>query len=328
MREQTQSTHNYIILNTLMFVCWLVPGSPYSLAESSESHLKTTDPEPIGTYAAFSPTGDIRRFVGETLIFDMDYMIFSKAAQAQISFYEENGKLKCTLIAETKGIVGFLTSYIKHVYKSTFDVIDNGKRLRAVIFEREINQGKTRERVVHDMDYVALQHRWFLYKNKTLVKQFNEPIAPEDHLDDVLGLFYNFRNGVYGKIEKGQKYAIPTFWTKGERGGRINHMRLYVATDLERRKYEEEEGSGKLEGATMLVKLKVPSDLFDTKKGDEYFWSSKHYIPLEALYKDFILFGDLHIKLVKQITRGGKEHASKCLSVKHPKSVTAGPARC
>jgi hypothetical protein len=328
MKKTTHSLLNSLILKVFFIVCWLAASSPQSLAHTPESNSKSSNAEAIGTFASFSPKGDIRRFAGETLFFEMDYMIFTKAAQAQISFYEENGKFKSILVAETKGIVGFLTSYVKHVYKSTFDIIDDGNRLRTALFEREIIVGDRRERVVHAMDYASMRHRWFLYENDTLVNQFNESIAGKGHLDDVLGLFYNFRNGVYGKIEKGQNYTIPTFWTKSKNEKEISPMQIYVTTDSERRKYEEEEGGGQVEGATMLAKMKVPSDLFDTKKGDEYFWSSKHFIPLEAVYKDFILFGDLHIKLVKQVAPGRKQDTSKCRSVKLPKSATAGPARC
>ena len=282
-----------------------------SLVRAEEPGSTQQENHTLGKYVFFIPRGDIRRFSGETLYFDIDFMFFSKAAQAQISFFKENGKYKCFLVAETKGFIGFLTSYIKHTYKATFDIIDDGKRLRTATFEREIIFGDDRERIFHAMDYAALHHDWFVYKNETLIKQFNEPFDKDTHLDDVLGLFYNFRNGVYGKIEKGQNYTIPTFWTKGEKGGNISHMYVYVATDRERREYEEEEGAGELEGATMLMKLKVPSDLFDTKEGDEYFWSSEHLIPLEAIYKDFFLFGDLHIKLVKQVIPGRKGGASK-----------------
>lgn len=318
-----------LILNSFFILCWLWASSASALSENLDSRPKSPNNPSIGTYASFSPNGDIRRFAGETLFFDIDFMFFSKAAEAKITFYEENGKFKCIMTAETKGFVGFLTSHVKHVYKSTFDIIDAGKRLRVATFEREIIIGDNRERVVHAMDYSSMIHHWFIYENNTLVSQSNESIAGKGLLDDVLGLFYNFRNGVYGKIEKGQNYTIPTFWTKSKNDKKISPMQIYVATDAERQKYEEEEGAGKMKGATMLAKLKVPSDLFDTKHGDEYFWSSEHLIPLEAIYKDFILFGDLHIKLVKRTALPAKTPAYQLpCSSKHPKSATADPAKC
>jgi hypothetical protein len=46
-----------------------------------------------------------------------------------VSFFEEHGKYFSVLEATTKGFVGFFTVYLKH-YKTEFEVIDNGRRLR------------------------------------------------------------------------------------------------------------------------------------------------------------------------------------------------------
>lgn len=56
----------------------------------------------------------------------------------------------------------------------------------------------------------------------------------------------------------------------------------------------------------MLMKVQVPSDLFETEKGELSYWVSEHLIPLEAIYKDFILFGDLHFKFAKGTLQPGK----------------------
>jgi hypothetical protein len=310
MKQPTYSQPKPSILNTFAIFCWLWASFTPALAESPETHLKPPKIESMGTYPSFSPNGDIRRFAGETLLFDMDYMIFSKAAQAEVSFYEENGKFKCVLVAETKGLVGFLTSYVKHVYKSTFDIIDDGKRLRTATFEREIIEGNDRERIFHAIDYTTKSHYWFIYHNEILVRQFSESITGEVHLDDVLGLFYNFRNSVYGKIEKGRHYKVSTFWTKEDSKEKTSEMTIYIPTDLERLKFEEEEYDTEM-GAKLLMKVLVPSDLFETKNGELYFWSSEHYIPMEAIYKDFILFGDLHLKFVKRTVNPEKTSTSK-----------------
>jgi hypothetical protein len=60
-----------------------------------------------------------------------------------------------------------------------------------------------------------------------------------------------------------------------------------------------------------VMKVPAPSGLLETKNGELYFWSSEHYIPMEAIYKDFILFGDLNIKFVKRTVQPGKTTAFK-----------------
>lgn len=256
-----------------------------------------------GEYASFTPEGDIRRFSGETLYYDIDFMIFSQAATAQISFFEENGKYKSLLTVETRGFVGFLTSYVKHVYEATFDIVENGKRVRTLNFNREVIEREGRERIVHALDHSSLLHYMFFYQNKNLVNRFKKPL-PMGYQDDVLGAFYNIRNGVYGKVEKGKIFEIPTFWTKvasdTDKEQQPKPMLVQILTDAERQQVEQEEDEGKLESSKLLVKMLVPSDLYETKNGEVYYWASNHLIPTESIYKDFILFGDLNIKFVKR----------------------------
>jgi len=149
------------------------------------------------------------------------------------------------------------------------------------------------------MNHVTRSHNGFVFENDVLIRQFDKILPENINLDDVLGAFYNFRNAAYGSIGKGKSYKIPTFWTQSDQPHSPHSMTAYILTDAERRVYEVVEGAGELGDSKMLVKAKVPSDLFETKNGELYYWCSEHLIPLEAIYKDFILFGDLHFKFSK-----------------------------
>ncbi len=273
-------------------------GSPHPSQNLKESKVLN-----IGEYASFKPEGDIRRFAGETLYYDIDFMIFSQAAKAKISFFEENHKYKSLLTVETQGFVGFITSYVKHVYEATFEVVDNGKRLRTLKFYREVTVGDEKERIVHALDHSSLLHYMFFYQNKDLMNRFKKPL-PSGYQDDVLGAFYNIRNAVYGEVKKGKTFEIPTFWTKfaddEDEGKQPKPMLVRILTDEERKRVDQKEDRGKSTSSKLLVKMLVPSDLYETKNGELYYWASNHLIPTESIYKDFILFGDLHIKLVKR----------------------------
>jgi len=280
-----------------MFTAWPVPLSsePVFPEGASTSNL------PIWLYESYKPTGDIRRFAGETLKFNIDFMIFSHAAESQISLYEEDGKLKCVLIGETKGFVGFMTSYVKHVYRATFDILDGGNRLQTSLFEREVIVEDKRERIVHAMDYHSRRHHYFQYKNGKLINQRNDPLPEGDTIDDVLAAFYNFRNGVYGPVEKGMSHTVPTFQTKRLKEDWTSTMVIQTLTETARKAFEEDKKVRP--GASMLINIKVPSDLFETKEGIIYFWSSSHLVPTQGIFKDFILFGDLDVTLTQRISR-------------------------
>lgn len=231
-------------------------------------------------------------------------MIFSNAAESQISLYEEGGKIKAVMIGETKGFVGFLTSYVKHIYRSTFELVDNGTRLKTSTFEREVIIEDNREHIIHAMDYHSMRHHYFRYENDKLVQQHNDPIGEDEVLDDVLASFYNFRNGVYGKVNDPHLRKVPTFWTKKKKTGWNTTMTIQPILGDERKDFEGNKEV--LPGAAMLMLIKFPSDLFETEKGESYFWASKHLVPTQAICKDFILFGDLHVRLRERISRKDK----------------------
>jgi hypothetical protein len=310
INEFVMSFHPPILIKNLILLIFISIVSQYfcfglSFAGATKPGQDSKEAKDLknGEYASFTPEGDIRRFSGETLYYDIDFMIFSQAATAQISFFEENGKYKSLLTVETRGFVGFITSYVKHVYEATFDIVENGKRLRTLNFEREVIEGEKREKIVHALDHSSLLHSMFFYQNKNLINQFKKPL-PLGYQDDVLGAFYNIRNAVYGEVEKGQTFEIPTFWTKfaddKDKVKQPKPMLVRILTDEERKRVDQEEDGGKFTSSNLLVKMLVPSDLYETKNGELYYWASNHLIPTESIYKDFILFGDLHIKFVKR----------------------------
>jgi len=259
-------------------------------AEFSGSPSHPSIITPKGEYASFVPSGDIRRFAGETLYYDIDFLFFKNAASAEVKFYEYKGKYFAALSAETKGIVGFFTNYRKHYYKSSFDIVDQGRRVRTRKFERFVINGDTEERTVHFLDYISNKHFWFLFKSGELQASRKDPIPEGVVYDDVLAVFYNFRNGVYGNLIKGKTYKIDTIPDHS-----MKNVTAYINTEEEQEQFRIEEDRPK--SNELLLNALIPKDVFNTQTGELVFWTSKHYIPLETTVKDYILLGDLHAKL-------------------------------
>jgi hypothetical protein len=247
-----------------------------------------------GEYDSFTPKGDIRRFAGETLTYDIDFLFFEKAAIAKVRFYEYKGKYFSTLSAETKGVVGFFTNYRKHTYKSSFDIIDKGRRVQTNKFERDVINGKEKERTVHFIDYLSRTHFWFLFSGGELKNRRNDPIPEGVIFDDILAFFYNFRNGVYGGLQKGGTYKIDTVPEKS-----MKSITTYISTEKEQEQFRIKENRTK--NNELLLKVLIPKDVFKTETGELIFWASNHYIPIETTIKDYVLLGDLHGKLTSGI---------------------------
>ncbi len=274
------------LISTVFFGIFL---SINSIAHGQNNASPTSN----GLYETFSPTGDILRFLGESIYFDISFLWFDNAAEAKISLFEQNGQLRAKLEAQTKGFIGWFTAYRKHVYEAKLEVIENGTRLRSKEFYRIVDDGATLEKSDHFLDYNQRKHFWKKTQNGEIFEDKSEDIPIGTNFDDILTAFYNFRNGVYGKLKKGQSYEIPTIPEKG-------HKTLTVQI-----RTEEEEKTARLEenrplADELLLRVKIPKEIFKTENGEIFFWASKHFIPLETTVKDYILFGDLHAILAKR----------------------------
>jgi Protein of unknown function (DUF3108) len=294
MTRQRVNFHKSLILLALgLFLCLLSAFYPV-LTEISGPQKNSALISAQGEYSSFIPKGDIRRFAGETLTYDIDFLFFEKAATAEVRFFEYKGKYFSTLTAETKGVVGFFTNYRKHHYKSTFNIVDQGRRVQTSKFERNVIVGNEKERTVHFLDYASRTHFWFLFSGGELKDRSRDPIPEDVVFDDILAFFYNFRNGVYGDLKKGGTYKVNTLPEKS-----MKTITTYISTEKEEEQFRIEEGRAK--NNEMLLKVTIPKDVFKTETGELVFWASNHYIPLETTIKDYLLLGDLHGKLTSGI---------------------------
>ena len=91
MKQPSRSVVRLLILFLTLVLCGWGPVLSLAVAEAVKTESIEQKIDQLGKFDSFAVNGDIRRFAGETLFYDVDFMIFSKAAEAQISFYEENG---------------------------------------------------------------------------------------------------------------------------------------------------------------------------------------------------------------------------------------------
>jgi len=266
-----------------------------------------------GEYASFQENGDIRRFVGEVLQFDISFLWFKNAATAKVGFYEKDGSYYSYLEARTKGFVGFFTAYRQHIYQTNFDIIDGGKRVRANKFMRKVIEGGKVDKSEHFFDYSLREHRWIHFENEKGTETGKEAIPLGTNFDDVLTAFYNFRNGVYGPVGKGLHYTVKTIPEKGN-----DNISIHIRKMEDENKIRKEQG--RKPGDEFLIDLLVPKNIFKTQSGRLRFWSSKHLIPIESTIKNYIFLGDLHAVLKKRETQSPD-------SPVHLPSITLAPVQ-
>jgi hypothetical protein len=275
----------------IIFITSLVFTSNTPITHAAKLAKSTT----LGEYTNFLPAGQITRFSGETLYYDISFLWFKNAASAKVSFFKKNGKYFSVLEASTKGFVGFFTSYRKHFYKTQFEVIDNGKKLRPKTFLRQVIIGNQVEGTRHSFDYTKRLHTWEKHLNGEKIETGQEEIPPDSSFNDILTSFYNARNSVYGKLKKGMKFKIKTIPEKGH-----DEISVHIWSGQDQEKFRIEEEREKKD--EFLVNINVPKEIFKSKTGELMVWTSKHYVPVETIVKDYILLGDLHARFTHRET--------------------------
>jgi hypothetical protein len=265
----------------------LLPVFPFIIRETGANSLSASrqDGKPIGEF-----------FKGEELSYEIGFWLFKKAALGKLTFkeMETKGRYMAILETETMGILGFIARYRVDIYRSVMEELDDGRRLRAISFEEDVKVGEKVRKRTHRFDYQRM--KWVQTRRKkdgTLVKT-EEGIPAGKIYDDFLTAFYNFRYGVYGEIERGKKYSVPTFPKKG-----LSNYEVRVATkeEEERRKKSEKIKEGK----DYFVKLILDPEITHSKEGMIEGWLSKDLYPMEGTIKDVVLFGDVTGKLINKV---------------------------
>jgi len=235
-------------------------------------------------------------FKGEELQYEIGVWLFKKVALGKLSFkeMEEKGRYLATLQGETLGVFGWVARYRVDTYRSVMEEVEGGKRLRSISFEEDVKVGNKLTKRTHSFDYQ--KRKWIqVRQNRYGVKtRKEEEIPPGMVYDDFLTASYNFRYGVYGEIDRGRKYTVPTFPKKGP-----SSYEVKVASKEEEEKKRKSE---KLkEGKEYHVKLFLDPEVTHSKEGLIEGWLSKGIYPIEGTIKDVILFGDVKGTLIKKV---------------------------
>jgi hypothetical protein len=234
-------------------------------------------------------------FKGEELHYEVGVWLFKRVGLGKLSFKAmgEKGRYLATLQGETLGVLGWVARYRVDTYRSVMEEVEGGKRLRSISFEEDVKVGNKLTKRTHSFDYQ--KRKWIqVRQNRYGVKtRKEEEIPPGMVYDDFITASYNFRYGVYGEIDRGRKYTVPTFPKKGP-----SSYEVKVASK------EEEEKKRKSEkfkdGKEYFIKLLLDPEVTHSKEGLIEGWLSKEIYPMEGTIKDVILFGDVKGTLIKK----------------------------
>ncbi|MBI3755386.1 MAG: DUF3108 domain-containing protein [Deltaproteobacteria bacterium] len=236
-------------------------------------------------------------FDGEEFTYTIGFWWFKKAAMGKIGIHKKDANIyEITLTAEAMGFIGFITSYRKDIYRAYAEETDDGKRFRTKRFEKVVVIGSGTRYGYTDVDYTKRTYHWKSWGGGKEEKEAEGTIPPDIYYDDALTGFYNFRFGVYGHIEAGKKFHVPTFPVKG-----VSTIPVKIAADKEK----NSRINPNPDETAYLADIVIDKELLGSQTGNVEVHFTKELIPVFAVAKDLILFGDVRGRLTEMTSKIG-----------------------
>lgn len=238
-------------------------------------------------------------FSGETLHYEITFPLLGRVAVVTMSFApaEEKGKYVSTLQGETVGFFGLSTRYRKDSYRSVMEELDQGKRLRSLLFEERVQIGNKSRQRTHTFDHGS--RKWIERRvgKSGATSETTRDIPLDRDYNDFLAAAYNFRYGVYGTPEKGRTYNVPVFPRKR---AQTYDVRIVSPEDEDRLRRRESPQAG----SAYRVEVAMDPEVLHSKEGRIDGWLSKELYPVEGVIEDVLFLGDVRGTLLRREMKG------------------------
>jgi len=220
-------------------------------------------------------------FQGESLVYDLSFWLFRKAARGTIRCSKQDDRYVAELVAETTGLIRIIAGQKKEYMKSVMEYDTTLKRFRPLMFQETFFYGDKERTKTLQFDYSkrSFTISWERTDRKTIRRTKK---LPQKTFDDLLTFFYNFRMGHYGRVEEGKTFKIPVLVQS-----RLSYLSVVVDnTPPTGHRDAHYHGTVSLERSITQAGTHLISG-----------WFSPDLVPVHCVVKDAIFFGDVHIRL-------------------------------
>jgi hypothetical protein len=186
---------------------------------------------------------------------------------------------------QAQGLAGWLTSYRKEVHRAWMGAIDQGSRFIPLRLEEESIIGDWVRKKTTLYDYSTGKIFMEIKKEGEINREVVE-IPQGIVYENPITAFYNFRHGVYGKVEPGREFVIRTVPGKGK-----GIFRITVASEKEAALRRESDPQKK--GRDLLVRIHLEQEFLGSPQGEIEVWFDKELNPVSGMIKKVRFFGDI-----------------------------------
>jgi len=236
----------------------------------------------------------LRELTGESLRYGIDFLFFTRLAEGTLTFKptEQPQVYRAELVGRTLGIASWLagdrtqtyTALMKRMQDGSLRSIESISTIRKKRWGTWHNRGKIRR-----FDYLRGTISEERLKDGVVSSRAEHVIPGERRPVDMLTAFYNLRIGVYGPLERGRTFLIPTFSGKG-----FNDIEVTVLSVAEQARHRTFPAHG------LLLQAGIDPEIFETGSGRLYVWFDDRMRPGQGVIEDLIGLGDVKGYLEKE----------------------------
>ncbi len=243
-------------------------------------------------------TSLLHKYLGEELRYQIGFWLINHCGDARTRFSPTDVPdiYRISLEGHGIGFINALLGGVTYSYTSFCRYVSDQDRLQPVYFEFKKKRGNR----------VSLRSVSFNRKESDIVfigtassgesGMDRVPMKANRIYEDYLTLFYNFRHGYYGPLQRNRQFRLPLATQK-----QMQPVTLHVA-DVEAEKKHRRRESTQTDKDFFIQFQINPTDV-SSGSGEITGWLSAEGTPVKGTIQDVIFFGDLWGDLIaKQVT--------------------------
>lgn len=240
------------------------------------------------TVASTTGPSILDKYLGEELSYQVGFWLISHCGYAKTGFIRTDlpDIYRISLEGHGVGFINFLLGRVRYSYTSFCQYLSDQDRLRPVYFELKKKRGDKEALRSVRFDYAAGEIVFLKSNPAGETRTQRESMKADRIYEDYLTLFYNFRHGYYGPIERDRKVLLPLYTKK-----QMQPVKLQIA-NLEKEKLFRSQEFNKADKHFFMQFQISPEDV-SSGSGEIEGWLSSDATPVKGTIQDVIFFGDL-----------------------------------
>ena len=239
--------------------------------------------------------GILDKYLGEELRYQIGYGLLDHVGDAKTGFMptDNPGIYKISLEGHGVGFINFLLGGVIYSYTSFCRYLSDQDRLEPVYFELKKQRGTTQSLRTIRYNFKA---REIIFQHITPAgdtRMKEEPMTAGRIYEDYLTLFYNFRHGNYGPLERNRLYRLPLYTKEQMQPVKLHIADVATENTLRRRERNQTDKD-------FFIRFRINPEDVSSGSGEILGWLSADAVPMKGTIADVVFFGDLWGDLIEK----------------------------